>query len=123
MLVFHGDLYHGELRANIFFFHIFQSVGPYIVDKTKPKFYGRQIDVQQVNNYLTANWSANAFQDSDDPYPMKFQFAVGWYIISILNCLYFIFIHICMSMRVQHRFNKTNVRNTHGHNHNIKHYH
>jgi hypothetical protein len=48
------------------------SVGPYIVDTTKPKFYGQQIDVRLVNNYLIANWSANAFQDSDDPYPMKF---------------------------------------------------
>ena len=92
---FHGDLYHGELRTNIFFFHIFQSVGPYIVDTTKPKFYGQQIDVRLVNNYLIANWSANAFQDSDDPYPMKFQFAVGWYLICIINsALYYIFIHI-----------------------------
>jgi hypothetical protein len=86
---------------------VFQSIGPYIVDTTKPKFYGQQVDVRLVNNYLFANWSANAFQDSDDPYPMKFQFAVGWYIVSIINCtLYYtncIFIHTSIQpMHAQH---------------------
>jgi hypothetical protein len=74
------------VNVSFVFSSVFQSIGPYIVDTTKPKFYGQQIDVRLVNNYLIANWSANAFQDSDDPYPMKFQFAVGWYIVSIINC-------------------------------------
>jgi len=68
---FHGDLYHEQLRKQYpTFSYIFQSIGPYIVDTTKPKFYGQQIDVRLVNNYLISNWSASSFQDSDDPYPM-----------------------------------------------------
>ncbi|XP_071151404.1 uncharacterized protein, partial [Mytilus edulis] len=54
-----------------------QSIGPFIVDTTKPQFSGVQIDVNLVDENIIANWSVGAFVDPDDPFPMHFQFAVG----------------------------------------------
>ncbi|XP_063400002.1 uncharacterized protein LOC134684631 [Mytilus trossulus] len=54
-----------------------QSIGPFIVDTTKPQFAGDQIDVNLVDENLIANWSVGAFVDPDDPFPMHFQYAVG----------------------------------------------
>lgn len=56
---------------------IFQSIGPFIVDTTKPRFSGSNIDVNLINDFLIANWTADAFEDPDDPYPMYFKYAVG----------------------------------------------
>ncbi|CAG2200973.1 unnamed protein product [Mytilus edulis] len=54
-----------------------QSIGPFIVDTTKPRFSGSNIDVNLINDFLIANWTADAFEDPDDPYPMYFKYAVG----------------------------------------------
>ncbi|VDI18543.1 Hypothetical predicted protein, partial [Mytilus galloprovincialis] len=54
-----------------------QSIGPFIVDTTKPQFSGVKIDVNLKDEFLIANWTTNAFEDPDDPYPMHFQYAVG----------------------------------------------
>lgn len=58
-------------------FILYQSTGPFIIDTSKPHFTGGKIDVKIEGRYLIANWSVDAFEDKDDPYPMNFQFAVG----------------------------------------------
>ena len=55
-----------------------QSIGPLIVDTSKPHFTGGTIDVKLIEGkYLMAHWSSDAFGDMDDPYLLNFQFAVG----------------------------------------------
>ncbi|VDI32878.1 Hypothetical predicted protein, partial [Mytilus galloprovincialis] len=54
----------------------YQSIGPFIVDKTPPKYINNVINVHNVNDYLLLSWRDNVF-DEEDPFPLYYEYAVG----------------------------------------------
>ncbi|XP_076086955.1 uncharacterized protein LOC143057529 [Mytilus galloprovincialis] len=54
-----------------------QSVGPFILDTTPPQFVGTYIDLYLSGNNLLANWSAASFIDSDNPFSLDYEYALG----------------------------------------------
>ncbi|VDI80173.1 Hypothetical predicted protein [Mytilus galloprovincialis] len=53
------------------------SIGPFIVDKTPPKFKNDVIKVDNVNGYLLTSWSDDYVFDEEDPFPLEYEYAVG----------------------------------------------
>lgn len=58
---------------------ILQNVGPFILDTTPPLFVGSYIDLYVSEKYLVANWSSVSFIDSDNPFPLDYEFTIGKY--------------------------------------------
>lgn len=54
----------------------FQFIGPCYVDITGPTFTP-PIKVIHSNGHLIASWDASAFEDSEDPYPLNFEYSIG----------------------------------------------
>lgn len=61
---------------------IFQSVGPYIMDTSPPLFIGASIQVNLSGSFLVANWSTASFIDVDDPYQLRYAYAIGKFVLN-----------------------------------------
>lgn len=55
---------------------IFQFIGPCYVDVTGPMFTP-PIKVIHSNRHLIVSWSLGSFEDSEDPYPLAYEYAIG----------------------------------------------
>lgn len=54
----------------------FQFIGPCYVDVTGPIFTP-PINVFHSNGHLLALWSKDAFEDSEDPFSLTYEYALG----------------------------------------------
>ncbi|XP_061193435.1 uncharacterized protein LOC133201664 [Saccostrea echinata] len=83
----HIHLMHTDLPEGKPFFIIFktiskssvegiQSVGPCFVDTTPPMFQP-PITVVHKNGYLVVSWKSDSLTDTEDPFLLKFHFALG----------------------------------------------
>ncbi|XP_053401094.1 uncharacterized protein LOC123523194 isoform X2 [Mercenaria mercenaria] len=69
---------HNDLLS--FVTSVSHTIGPFVVDRTKPDFQGNIIlSVERYNleSFLVASWDDNAFIDHGDPYPLKYEIAIG----------------------------------------------
>ncbi|XP_021364683.1 uncharacterized protein LOC110457654 [Mizuhopecten yessoensis] len=78
----HPDLVEGSIfyvlikttsKANV---HVIQSIGPLIIDTTPPNVAG-PINVEYNAGYLVTWWSDEAVIDTEEPYNLKYQYAIG----------------------------------------------
>ncbi|XP_078322971.1 uncharacterized protein LOC111122905 [Crassostrea virginica] len=53
-----------------------QTIGPCYVDITGPTFTP-PIRVIHFNGHLVASWASDAFEDTEDPYTLSFEYAIG----------------------------------------------
>lgn len=48
-----------------------------MMDTSPPQFTGTSIQVSLSGSFLVANWSAASFIDVDDPYQLRYSYAIG----------------------------------------------
>ncbi|XP_033753115.1 uncharacterized protein LOC117336612 [Pecten maximus] len=60
-------------KANV---HVIQSIGPVIIDTTPPDIDG-PVHVVYISGYLVTWWDDDSVTDTEEPYDLKYQYAIG----------------------------------------------
>ncbi|XP_069132408.1 uncharacterized protein [Argopecten irradians] len=83
----HSRIRHPDLVEGVMFYvlvrttskanaHVLQSIGPMIIDTTPPDITG-PITLEYNAGYLVTWWATDAVTDTEEPYNLNYQYAIG----------------------------------------------